>query len=87
MTLTLELPRKVLDALGTDPQREVLEALLLKLILEDRLTVAQAGYLLGLSRHDAILWYTSHGLPYLDYDEDDLANELSYAERDGRDRS
>ena len=83
MTLQLELPDEVLTLLGNEPQREVLESVLLHLIQEERITVAKAGEILGLDRMEAIEWYTSHGYHYPNYSVDDfIANDLSYAEQD-----
>lgn len=45
---TLRIPEEVVAALGEDPEREALEALLLHLIRTDRTSVAWAGEKLGL---------------------------------------
>jgi predicted HTH domain antitoxin len=83
MTLQLELPDEVLGLLGNEPQREVLESVLLHLIQEERMTVAKAGEILGLDRLEAIRWYTSHGYTYPNYDLDEFkTHDLSYAEQD-----
>ncbi len=81
MTLQLELPTEVLEALGSEPQREILEGVLLLLVQQERMTVAKAGSVLGLGRQEAIRWYTSHGLEYPNYSLDDFVqNDLAYAE-------
>ena len=83
MTLQLELPTEVLEALGSEPQREILEGVLLLLVQQERMTVAKAGSVLGLDRQEAIRWYTSHGFTYPNYSLDDFVqNDLAYAEQD-----
>jgi len=83
MTPQLELPDEVLTLLGNEPQREVLESVLLHFIQEERMTVAKAGEILGLDRIAAIQWYTSHGYTYPNYRVDEfIAHDLSYAEQD-----
>ena len=81
MTLHLELPTEVLEALGSEPQREILEGVLLLLVQQERMTVAKAGSVLGLDHQEAIRWYTSHGFNYPNYSLDDfIQNDLAYAE-------
>jgi hypothetical protein len=77
----LRVPEEVVKALGDEPEREALEALLLYLIRADRVSVAWAGKRLGLDRWEAIEWYNSHGYSYPDYAEEDLEEDLRYAER------
>jgi hypothetical protein len=43
------------------------------------MSVARVGKILGLDRLSAVRWYTGHGFPYPDLDEEDLAEELRYA--------
>jgi Uncharacterised protein family (UPF0175) len=77
--MNLELPEEVVEALG--PERAALEAELLFLISEDKISVARAGEILGLDRISAINWYTSHGFYYPDFSEKDLAEELRHARK------
>ena len=79
----LRVPEEVVAALGEDPEREALEALLLYLIRADRVSVAWAGERLGLDRRAAIRWYTSHGYLFPDYAEEDFEEDARYAERFG----
>jgi predicted HTH domain antitoxin len=80
MNLKVELPAEVVEALGPEPEREVLEGVLLLLVSEGKMSVARAGEILGLeSRISAIRWYTRHGLPYPDLSEEDLTDDLKYA--------
>ena len=83
MELRLDLPREVVEALGNNPEREVLEAVLLFLVREGRMSVAGAGGVLGFGRRESVCWYTSHGFPYPDLDDRELEDELRYAARDG----
>lgn len=81
MSLNLELPEEVIEALGPEPERVTLEAVLLFLISEEKMSVARAGELLDLDRMSAIRWYTSHGFYYPDLSEEDLAEELRHARK------
>ena len=81
MSVNLELPDEVVEVLGPEPKREALEAILLFLVSEDRMSVARAGEILGLDRLAAIRWYTSHGFSYPDLSEEDLAEELRHARK------
>ena len=81
MSLNLELPEEVIEALGPEPERATLEAVLLFLIYEEKMSVARAGEILDLDRMSAIRWYTSHGFYYPDLSEEDLAEELRHARK------
>lgn len=82
MTLQLEVPQEVLDLLGPKPEREAIEALLLHLVRQDKMTVARAGELLGLDRWEAIEWYNAQGYRYPDYTEEELEHDLRVARKD-----
>lgn len=80
MSINLELPAEVVEVLGPEPEREVLEGVLLLLVSEGKMSVARAGEILGFeSRMSAMRWYTGHGLPYPNLSEEDLADDLKYA--------
>ena len=79
--MNLELPEEVIEALGPEPERATLEAVLLFLVSEDRMSVARAGEILDLDRISAIRWYTSHGFYYPDLSEEDLAEDLRHARK------
>lgn len=81
MSMKLELPEEVIEALGPEPEREALEAILLFLVSEDRMSVARAGEILGLDRLSAIRWYTSHGFYYPDLSGEDLTEDLRHARK------
>ena len=54
----MTLPDEVLEAMGTGPERETLEGLLLLLVDEGRLSLERAGEMLGLEgREQAEHWY------------------------------
>jgi predicted HTH domain antitoxin len=83
MAIQLELPHEVVEAVGAEAlEREVLEGLLLKLVSEGRMSLGRAGQLLGMTRWEAIQWYTGHGLPYPNLNEEELADELRHAQED-----
>ncbi len=79
--MNLELPEELVEALGPEPERAALEAVLLFLISEGKMSVARAGEILGLDRISAINWYTSLGFYYPDLSEADLAEELRHARK------
>ena len=81
MSMNLELPEEVIEALGPEPERATLEAVLLFLVSEDKMSLARAGEILDLDRMSAIRWYTSHGPYYPDFSEEDLAEDLRHARK------
>lgn len=79
MDVRAELPAEVVEALGPEPGRKVLEGVLLLLVSEGKMSVARAGEILGLEgRLAAVRWYTGHGLPYPDLSEEDITDDLRY---------
>lgn len=81
MEAQLRVPEEVVKVLGENPEREALEAMLLYLIREERVSVAWAGERLGMDRWQAIEWYNAHGYHYPDYTEEALEEDLRHAER------
>jgi hypothetical protein len=81
MDMRLTLPDEVLQALGPEPERTTLEAVLLFLVSEDKISVARAGEILGLDMMSAVRWYTSHGFYFPDLSEGDLAEGLRHARK------
>lgn len=79
-TLELKLPEEVVEALGEEPERQAIEALLLHLIQADKVSVAWAGGKLGFGRMEAIKWYTSHGYPYPDITPEELEEQVRRVE-------
>ncbi len=82
----VSLPDALSQFLGDDAEREVLEGVLLKLLSEGRTTLGKAAELLGLSREEALRWYSGHGLSYPNLNDEELEHELDFA-RDFRHRS
>jgi predicted HTH domain antitoxin len=81
MPKQVTLPDELTALLDEDVEREVLEATLLKLVLAGRASLGKAAELLGMTRFEAIKWYTGHGLPYPNLTEEELAHELAFARR------
>jgi hypothetical protein len=81
MSVTLDLPPELVDAFGDELERKAIEGLLLQLVQKQRMSVAKAGEILGLARLEAIRWYTSHGHPFPDWDEDEWQHEFDMVER------
>lgn len=64
MDVKLTLPDEIVEALGRDPEREVLEGVLLLLIGEGRISLERAGEILGFGdREEATRWYAERALP------------------------
>jgi Uncharacterised protein family (UPF0175) len=79
MNLSLELPEELEAALRPNPERHVLESVLLHMVRRGVVSVARAGELLGLSRTEAVAWYTREGYP--EYTPEEWADEVSAARR------
>lgn len=63
MDMKLTLPDEVLEALGGEPEHEVLEGVLLLLVGEGKLTLKRAGGILGLESDEAATrWYAERTL-------------------------
>lgn len=63
MDIKLTLPDEVLEALGGEPEHEVLEGVLLLLVGEGKLTLKRAGGILGLESDEATTrWYAKRTL-------------------------
>ena len=64
MSMNLQLPDEVVEALGPDPEREALEGVLLLLVGEGRISLERAGEILGFgNREEAARWYAERALP------------------------
>lgn len=63
MDMKLTLPDEVLEALGEEPEREVLEGVLLLLVGEGKMTLERAGGILSLENDEAATrWYAERTL-------------------------
>jgi hypothetical protein len=64
MSMNLQLPDEIVEALGADSEREALEGVLLLLIGEGRISLERAGEILGFGdREEAVRWYAERALP------------------------
>lgn len=79
MMLKLDLPPEVAKMLGSDPEQEALEALLLHLVHQGRVTLAWAGERLGMNRWQAMEWYTAQGYPYPNLTAEELEHDINHA--------
>ena len=95
MEMKLTLPDEVLEALGREPEREVLEGVLLLLVGEGKLTLNRAGGILGFESDEAATrWYAERTLSRPDSETRDIAQigeivhleDLTQEELDGLDR-
>jgi predicted HTH domain antitoxin len=64
-----------------DVQRRVTEWLVLSLFTEDRISSGKAARLLNLSRIDFLALLRQRGIAYIDYSEDELAEEFAAVEK------
>lgn len=95
MEMKLTLPDEVLDALGGEPEREVLEGVLLLLVGEGKMPLKRAGGILGFESDEAATrWYAERTGSRPDPDPRDIAQideivhleDLTQEELDGLDR-
>lgn len=60
MDLNLHIPDEIVEALGSEPEREALEGMLVLLVGEGKMTLERAGEVLGLEGRDEVVrWYTA----------------------------
>ena len=76
MNVQLELPIELEALLSPDPERSVLESVLLRLIRLEHISVARAGEILKLNRTESLEWYSSQGYPFPELTDADWADEL-----------
>jgi predicted HTH domain antitoxin len=62
-------------------QRRVTEWLVLSLFTEERISSGKAARLLNLSRIDFLALLRQRGIAYIDYSEDELADEFAAVEK------
>lgn len=84
--LRLTIPDSVAQALGPEPQREALEALLAELVFQARISTDDAGAVLGLTPAESIEWYSNRGHDYVAYPPDELTEEIESLRRATRRR-
>ena len=76
-TLEIQLPAPLLR-LGISREeisQRVAEWLVFSLFVEGRISSGKAGQLLGISRIEFLALLRKHGIAYIDYTEDELADE------------
>ena len=76
-TLEIQLPAPLLR-LGISREeisQRVTEWLVFSLFVEERISSGKAGQLLGISRIEFLALLRKHSIAYIDYTEDDLAEE------------
>lgn len=61
MELRLVVPDVLAQALGPEPERAALEAMLAQLVFEGAVSIGFAGDALGLRADDAVAWYRERG--------------------------
>jgi predicted HTH domain antitoxin len=64
-----------------DVQRRVTEWLVLSLFTEERISSGKAARLLNISRIDFLALLRQRGIAYIDYSEDELADEFAAVEK------
>jgi predicted HTH domain antitoxin len=62
-------------------QRRVTEWLVLSLFTEERISSGKAARLLNISRIDFLALLQQRGIAYIDYSEDELADEFAAVEK------
>ena len=77
MPVTVHLPDEILSTDGEDVSRKVLEQIALDGFRSGQLTTAQVRRIMGFeSRLQVYEFLASHGVPWVDYDEEELRREL-----------
>lgn len=64
-----------------DVQRRVIEWLVLSLFTEDRISSGKAARLLNISRIEFLALLRQRGISYIDYSDDELADEFAAVEK------
>jgi predicted HTH domain antitoxin len=81
--MEIRVPAPLLQ-LGIDReevQQRVLEWLVLSLFTEERISSGKAARLLNLSRIDFLALLRKRGIAYVDYSDDELADEFAAVEK------
>ncbi len=78
-TVTIRFPKALGEAIAggsNDPARVLLEAAVLELYREGRLSSSAAADLLEMERYEFIRFAGRRGIPFLDASEEELAEEM-----------
>ncbi len=79
MTVTVSLPDEILLQDSDEVSRRVLEQVALDGFKSGQLTTAQVRRILGLaSRLEVYDFLAAHGVPWVDYDEEELRREVDH---------
>jgi predicted HTH domain antitoxin len=82
MPVTISLPDEVLTSESEDISRQVLEQVALDGFRSGQLTTAQVRRILGLaSRFQVHEFLAAHGVPWVDYDDEELRREVETLRR------
>ena len=77
MTVTVSLPDEILSQDSEEVSQRVLEQVALDGFKSGQLTTAQVRRILGLkSRLEVYDFLAAHGVPWVDYDEEELRREV-----------
>jgi predicted HTH domain antitoxin len=77
MPVTISFPDEILESDSEDISRKVLEQVALEGFRSGQLTAAQVRRILGMqSRLQVYEFLANHGVPWVDYDEEDLRREV-----------
>jgi predicted HTH domain antitoxin len=75
--LDVELPDELFTQLGEEEmEKKVKDALVMELLREHRLSQGKAAEILGIGHHELFDLMTSHRVPVIDLDEEELTTEL-----------
>lgn len=79
MTVTVSLPDEILLQDSDEVSRRVLEQVALDGFKSGQLTTAQVRRILGFeSRLEVYDFLSAHGVPWVDYDEEELRREVDH---------
>ncbi|MFZ0217137.1 MAG: hypothetical protein WAM30_14495 [Candidatus Dormiibacterota bacterium] len=78
MELRLEIPDGLAEALGREPARGALEAIVAELLFRGDVSMGYASEVLRRPIVDVIGWYTDLGHTYPDYPAEELGKELDF---------
>ena len=82
MPITVSLPDEILLNDPEDISREILEQVALEGFKSEQLSTAQVRRILGFdSRFEVYEFLAAHDIPWVDYDEEEIKNELEVLEK------
>lgn len=79
MTITVSFPDEILSLDSDDVSRRLLEQIALDGFKSGQLTTSQVRRILGFeSRLEVYDFLAAHGVPWIDYDEEELHQEIAH---------